>query len=110
VSKSDSLWWKLVVAARPVGSAAREGESDRDVGSPEMDEALAVGGRSSGTVDCLFAARLSSSSSSAISINRRLLKELVEEEIEPEAVCREQAADSVVSRRSLAVVIGNTVS
>lgn len=68
---------------------------------------LAVGGRSSCTVDCLF---LSSSDSSAISINRRLRRELVEEEEDPEAVCSEQAAERVVSRSSLVVVIEKVVS
>jgi hypothetical protein len=69
---------------------------------------FAVGGRSSSTVDCLF--RLSSSSSSAISINLRRRKELVDELVDPEAVCREHAADSVVSRNSLAVLMAKSVS
>ena len=70
---------------------------------------VAVCGLSSGTVDCLFA-RLSSSASSAISINRRLRRELVDEDVEPEAVCSEHAADSVLSFSSLEDAIGNTVS
>jgi hypothetical protein len=83
-----------------------------DGGGSEMgmlfDVLFAVPGRSSSTVDCLF--RLSSSSSSAISINRRRRKELVDELVDPEAVWREHAADRVVSRNSLAVLIGKSVS
>jgi hypothetical protein len=52
----------------------------------------------------------SSSSSSAISINRRLRRELVEEDVEPEAVCSEHAADNAVSRSPLDVVMGKMVS
>jgi len=70
---------------------------------------FAVVGLSSGTVDCLLI-RMSSSASSAISINLRLLRELVDEEVDPEAVCREHAADSVLSFNSLDVVMGKTVS
>jgi len=83
-----------------------------DVGArdcPVIDAVLAVEGRSSGTVDCLFA-RLSSSASSAISIKRRRRRELVDDDVEPEAVCKEHAAESVVSRSSLDEVMGNTVS
>ena len=81
----------------------------RDGGPPETEGVLAVGGRSSGTVDCLFA-RWSSSASSAISIRRRLRRELVDEEVEPDAVCREHAAERVVSRSSFEETIGKTVS
>jgi hypothetical protein len=52
----------------------------------------------------------SSSSSSAISIKRRRRKELVDDEVEPEAVCKEHAAESSWSRSSLAVEMGKTVS
>jgi len=54
--------------------------------------------------------RSSSSASSAISINRRLCSELVDEDVEPDAVCKEQAAESVVSLSSFALVIGKIVS
>lgn len=64
---------------------------------------------SSGTVDCRFA-RLSSSSSSVISIRRRLRRELVEEDVDPEAVCNEQAADSVESFNSFEEVMEKVVS
>jgi len=78
-------------------------------GGSDAEIVFAVEGLSSGTVDCLFARR-SSSSSSAISINRRRRNELVEEEVEPEAVCKEHAAESVVSRSSFDVVMENSVS
>lgn len=65
-----------------------------------------VEARSSITVDCLR----SSSSSSAISINLRLLKELVDEEVEPDAVCKEQAADKALSLSPFAVSIEKEVS
>lgn len=67
---------------------------------------MSVGGCSSANIDCL----LSSFSSSAISIRRRLRSELVEEEVEPDAVCKEQAADRVESFSSLDEVMGNMVS
>jgi hypothetical protein len=67
---------------------------------------LSVAARSSATIDCL----LSSFSSSAISMRRRLRSELVEDDVEPEAVCNEQAADRVESLSSLDEVMGNTVS
>lgn len=51
----------------------------------------------------------SSSSSSAIS-TRRFLRELVEEEVEPDAVWREQAAESLVSVKALAESISKIVS
>jgi len=70
---------------------------------------FAVVGRSSGTVDCLLIL-ISSSASSAISINLRLRRELVDEEVEPDAVCSEHAADSVLSFNSLDVDMGKTVS
>lgn len=83
---------------------------EEDGGSaPDTEGVLAVGGRSSGTVDCLLVLN-SSSASSAISIKRLRRSELVEEEVEPEAVCREQAAESVVSRNSFDVVMGKVVS
>jgi hypothetical protein len=43
-------------------------------------------------------------------MRRRLRSELVEDDVEPEAVWREQAADSVESLSSLDEVMGNTVS
>jgi hypothetical protein len=43
-------------------------------------------------------------------MRRRLRRELVDEEVDPDAVCREQAAERVVSRSSFEVAIGNTVS
>lgn len=91
----------------PVGSMCCEG--DVEVCIPVVEGACVLGGRSSGTVDCLFA-RLSSSASSAISIRRRSRNELVEEDMDPDAVCNEHAADRVVSRSSLEDVIGKTVS
>lgn len=86
----------------------RSGGSGIDSGAGAV-LVLAVVGRSSGTVDCLLDRR-SSSASSAISINRRLRSELVEEEVEPDAVWSEHAADNVLSFNSLGVVIGKTVS
>ena len=74
-----------------------------------MTEGALAEGSSSGTVDCRLAL-FSSSSSSAISINRRLRKELVDEDVEPDAVCNEHAAESCGSRSSLDVVIGKMVS
>lgn len=68
-----------------------------------------MGGRSSGTVDCRFT-RSSSSLSSAISIKRLLRSELVDEDVDPDAVWSEHAAERVVSRRSFGAVIENTVS
>ena len=92
---------------KPLGKSG--GEEDSGIACPVIEDDLAVGGRSSGTIDCLFA-RISSSSSSVISIRRRLRRELVDEDVEPEAVCNEHAAESVVSRSSFEVVIGKTVS
>lgn len=74
-----------------------------DVGSLDMDAS------SSKTVDCLLVL-LSSSSCSVISISRLRRTELAEEEVDPDAVCKEQAADSVVSKRSLDEVMGKTAS
>lgn len=79
---------------------------------PAIDNVCAVDGleeRSSTTVDCLFAL-VSSSSSSAISINLRRLRELVDDEVEPEAVCSEQAAESAESFNSFEVAISKIVS
>ena len=64
---------------------------------------------SSWTMDCLLVARCSSSSSSAISINLRLRRELVDDEVDPEAACNEQAAESLVSFSSLASAMSNVV-
>lgn len=64
---------------------------------------------SSRTVDCRFAL-FSSSSSSAISPKRRRRKELLEDDVDPEAVCSEHAAESSGSRSSLDEVIGKMVS
>jgi len=71
-----------------------------------------VGGAwsSSLTIDCLFLSLSSSSSSSAISISRRRRNELVDEDVEPEAACKEQAADSFVSFSSFASLIEKAVS
>lgn len=91
-----------------VGNDIMDGSSEMEVCRPRLEVVFAVPGRSSRTVDCLF--RISSSSSSAISIKRLLRKELVDELVDPEAVCREQAAESFVSPNSLAVVIGKIVS
>lgn len=101
---------KLVDGGRPLGRSGCSVDSGRGACVPEREVVVfAVGGRSSGTVDCLFA-RVSSSASSAISINRLRRKELVDEDVDPDAVCREHAAERVVSRSSFAVVMGNTVS
>jgi hypothetical protein len=51
-----------------------------------------------------------SSASSVISINRRRRRELEEEVIEVEAVCRRHADDNALSVRSEALVNGRTVS
>lgn len=96
-----------MVGIRPRGRAG--GGEDAGAVWPLIEEAFAVEGRSSGTVDCLLA-RFSSSASSAISIKRRLRRELVDEDVEPDAVCKEHAAESVVSRSSFDVDIGKTVS
>jgi rRNA processing protein Krr1/Pno1 len=69
-----------------------------------------VGRSSSFTVDCRFLSLLSSSSSSAISINLRRRSELVEEEVDPEAACKEQAAESFVSLSSLGFDMEKAVS
>lgn len=58
----------------------------------------------------LLARCCSSSSSSAISPSLRRRIELVEDEVDPEAAWREQAADNFVSLSSLAVVMENMVS
>lgn len=69
----------------------RGGNSGCDEGAPEdgcapdTEDVFAVAGRSSGTVDCLFAL-ISSSASSAISMRRLRRRELVDEEVEPDAV------------------------
>jgi len=68
-----------------------------------------VVGLSSCTIDCRFTL-WSSSASSAISIRRLRRSELVEEEVDPDAVCNEHAAERVISRSSLLVAMGNTVS
>ena len=65
---------------------------------------------SSLTIDCLLLALCSSSSSSAISINRLRRSELVEEDVDPEAACSEHAADNLVSLSSLAAAMENVVS
>jgi len=98
-----------VDAGRPVGRSGVGEEGEKGAEAPETDGDFAVGGRSSGTVDCLFAL-CSSSASSAISISRRLRRELVEDDVDPDAVCKEHAAESVVSRRSFEDAIGKTVS
>lgn len=85
------------------------GEAFRGTEAALIEGAFAVEGRSSRTVDCLFA-RCSSSASSAISISRRLRRELVEDDVDPEAVCNEHAAERVVSRSSFAMVMENWVS
>jgi hypothetical protein len=61
---------------------------------------------SSANIDCL----LSSFSSSAISMRRRFRSELVEDDVEPDAVCSEHAADRVESLSSLDEVMGKVVS
>ena len=95
------------------GEAARSAFSATggDVGRPLSLATLAVAGRESSslTTDCLLAL-CSSSASSAISINLRRRKELVEDDVDPEAVCREHAADSLVSLSSFAIAIVNVVS
>jgi len=80
-----------------------------EVAMCEVSKLSAGGAFSSMTTDCLFA-RCSSSSSSVISIKRRLRSELVDEEVEPEAVCKEQAAESFESLRSFAFVSSKMVS
>lgn len=76
--------------------------------SAVVDLPPGVCGRSpsgSDPMDCRFDERCSStSSSSAISINRRL-RELVEDAVDPDAACNEQAAESFVSFNSAAVEI-----
>lgn len=69
-----------------------------------------VGRSSSLTVDCRFLSLSPSSSSSAISINRLRRSELVEEEVDPEAACKEQAAESFVSLSSLELAMEKDVS
>ena len=86
-------------------------------GEPEV--AVAVGSPSpslksswspSLTRDCLFRSLSSSSSSSAISTSRRRRNELVDDDVEPDAACREQAAESFVSLSSVASLITKAVS
>jgi hypothetical protein len=79
-------------------------------GLPSSSPSDDVGRSSSLTVDCRFRSLSPSSSSSAISINRRRRSELVEEDVDPEAACKEQAADSVVSLSSLGSAIEKEVS
>jgi hypothetical protein len=62
------------------------------------------------TVDCRFLSLSPSSSSSAISINLRRRSELVEDDVDPDAAWREQAADSFVSLSSFGVAIEKAVS
>lgn len=93
----------------PAGSSGGGEDGGSEGGPPDTEGVLAVEGRSSGTVDCLFA-RWSSSASSAISMRRRLRNELVDEDVEPDAVCREHAAERVVSLSSFDEAIGKTVS
>jgi hypothetical protein len=74
-------------------------------------EAVGDFGRSSSlTTDWRFLSRSSSSSSSAISIKRLRRSELVEEDVEPDEVCSEQAAESLVSLSSLESAIEKVVS
>lgn len=76
---------------------------------PSFVDSFAVGGRSSCTVDCRLTL-WSSSASSAISIKRLRRSELVEDEVEPEAVCNEHAAERVESLSSFEEAMGNMVS
>jgi len=85
------------------------GGGDSGGGGPSATEGAFVDANSSRTVDCRFVL-FSSSSSSAISINRRLRRELVDEDVDPEAVCREQAAESSGSRSSFEVEMEKMVS
>ena len=66
-------------------------------------------GNSSSTVDCLLVL-VSSSVSSAISMSLRLRRELVDEDVDPDAVCNEQAAERAESLSSRDKLIGNIVS
>jgi hypothetical protein len=91
---------------RSSGVSGLEESPNGDSTDPLIEDAFIVDARSSITVDC----RRSSSSSSAISISLRLRSELVDEEVEPEAVCSEHAADSALSLSSFAVPIEKTVS
>jgi hypothetical protein len=61
------------------------------------------------TTDWRFLSRSSSSSSSAISIKRLRRSELVEEDVEPDAACSEQAAESLVSLSSFGSAIEKVV-
>lgn len=87
--------------------------SEFNLTSSVVDLLPGVCGRSpsgSDPTDCRFDDRCSStSSSSAISINRRL-RELVEDAVDPDAACKEQAADSLVSFNSAAVEISYIAS
>jgi hypothetical protein len=85
------------------------GGGDRGGGGPSATEGALMDVSSSRTVDWRFVL-FSSSSSSAISIKRRLRSELVDEEVDPEAVWREQAAESSGSRSSFGLEIGKMVS
>lgn len=91
-----------------VTGGAEAGE--RTVAATGLSAAEAVFGRSSWTIDCLLLALCSSSSSSAISIKRLRRKELVDDEVEPDAACSEQAAESLVSLSSLELAMENMVS
>lgn len=79
--------------------------------SAAVDRLAGVCGRSSSdsSRDCRLGDRWSSSSSSAISPSRRL-RELTDDAVDPDAACKEQAADSFVSLNSLAVEISKMVS
>jgi hypothetical protein len=69
-----------------------------------------LGRSSSLTTDCLFRSLSPSSSSSAISIKRLRRSELVEEDVEPDAACKEHAAESLVSLSSFGSVMEKAVS
>ena len=79
-------------------------------GGPEAPGSGVLGRSSSLRTDWRFLSRSSSSSSSAISIRRLRRNELVEEDVEPDAACKEQAAESLVSLSSLASEIEKVVS
>jgi len=79
-------------------------------GALSSGPSLDIGRSSSLTVDCRFLSLSPSSSSSAISISLLRRKELVDEEVDPEAACKEQAAESFVSLSSLGFDISKVVS
>lgn len=83
--ESESVDWWLVEGMRAGGNSGCEEAVANDGCAPDTEGVFAVGGRSSGTVDCLFAL-ISSSASSAISMRRLRRRELVDEEVEPDAV------------------------